>query len=468
MSQAVAKNLTAYIKHDFSYISVLQDLSPDTHITIEMIEELGVNKFEAIAMLDKAGIANIENSILTAEQATHLFTHHAKLAEVNTPIIKYFKAFAFNLIHDFGDGVYAGGFTLEQLNNNLPTDVKPFKRGQRTLTTSQTSYVLNLALEKLDNPDNLLQEMYIQFEFAKNVMRSVPMFGRSSSKPTGKLDEIVSKLPSAQSFQQFLSNIQSPTKTGFETRKHVSDSVFYGSDYYTVEARKGRSGNISTFIKTRFYGTLNSTNLSQLQTEQLFTDIFPQTEVSWNPDSVAQNAETSNSKVVQDLLQHEASYVSGPSGTTSLDLGLMETLCNFDSVSEKQIYLQSVLAYVVGSGLHSTHEVLGPAAHCLDLIPGYNTCITNDNLDSLSPNFHCFYEIASQNDPQFADRRDLCWSQSMKFYDNLYRPRLNPTSAADLFVNIIAYYDPKDGDARYSQQRLLTLLNSGLTSLNDS
>ncbi len=54
-----------------------------------------------------------------------------------------------------------------------------------------------------------------------------------------------------------------------------------------------------------------------------------------------------NSRTVLDYLENDAIYVTGPSGMTSLLLGQMEVLGNFETVALKRHYLSAAIAMLL-------------------------------------------------------------------------------------------------------------------------
>ena len=69
------------------------------------------------------------------------------------------------------------------------------------------------------------------------------------------------------------------------------------------------------------------------------------------------------------------------------------------------------------------HEVLGPIAYCLpeeNLLPGYLTCIPNENTDIPSPRYNVFYTLIEKIDNEFMGRRNAAWTKSLCFFRKLY------------------------------------------------
>lgn len=112
---------------------------------------------------------------------------------------------------------------------------------------------------------------------------------------------------------------------------------------------------------------------------------------------------------------------------TSLLLTQMELLNNFDQISLKQNYLSAVVAYIVGGGFHSLHEVIGPAQYVLKIVPEYaiQPPDTKDGKLAPPPNYYVFYHQQMTIDPEFAERRQMAWQRYLNFYEKIYLPAQN-------------------------------------------
>lgn len=88
----------------------------------------------------------------------------------------------------------------------------------------------------------------------------------------------------------------------------------------------------------------------------------------------------------------------------------------------KQEYLAAVAAYIVGGGFHSLHEVIGPASYVLDLIPDYQVTVTDTKTLKTAPppNYYAFYKLLTNNDPEFAEKREKSWQNYLAYFEKNY------------------------------------------------
>lgn len=101
--------------------------------------------------------------------------------------------------------------------------------------------------------------------------------------------------------------------------------------------------------------------------------IFPSVETTWYPDCLCQQADL-DSIYVNSLIKRDIPYVAGPSGMTSVLCGAMVYLGEWDEknrLEQQNYYLLAVMAFIVGGGLHSIHEVLTTPCVRLGLLKGY-------------------------------------------------------------------------------------------------
>ncbi|HDV6745466.1 TPA: serine/threonine protein kinase [Legionella pneumophila] len=258
-------------------------------------------------------------------------------------------------------------------------------------------------LQKND-PKDLNQIMYIQFLFAQKWMRQLPesVLPPNRNAPTGKMLELVKEYNNGEyrdNPKAFFDNFDSMKL------KFISDNQMYGSELFTADPTRGRQGPLQRVFSSQMGVMLVGQNQEGLDTDRS----------NWTPDAKYQGANL-DSPFTRDLIENDAVYAAGPSGMTSLFMGIMENYGNFTSVEAKQNYLAAVSAYMVSGGLHSLHEVLGPAHYTLDLIPGYQ--ISPPKIDSVAspPNFHQFYQQQIKLDPQFEERYKKGWDNVMEAY----------------------------------------------------
>lgn len=257
-----------------------------------------------------------------------------------------------------------------------------------------------------NNPEDLNQIMFIHFLFAQRYMRILgdPIEFPNKREPVGKLKEIIA----SYNEEEFKSSpIKFFDSMDNQKLKLISDVKMYGSDLYNAESGRGRSGLLKEILSSQM-GTLLS---SQAHYEQ----DLPTDPSAWTPDAKYQEANL-DSIYVRDLIENDAIYVAGPSGMTSLFLNIMEMYGNFPTIEEKQHYLAAVSAYMISGGLHSLHEVIGPAQYCLDLVPGYQVTPPTQEAIAAPPNFHQFYQQQMAIDPEFQKQYERGWEKVMHAY----------------------------------------------------
>jgi hypothetical protein len=194
----------------------------------------------------------------------------------------------------------------------------------------------------------------------------------------------------------------------------IADVSFYGSEYFK---ERGRKGKLEDDIKTKRMGV----SLSEMN---LYSKSLPMAPSSWTADAKAQKANL-DSPFVKKLIKSDTPYVAGPSGMTGLFIGQYIGFNVHTSKEEQQLYLAAVTAYMVSGGFHSLHEVLAPVAHCLldpKLIPGYQVSSVADDKENEPPNYHAFYALMIEIDPEFSNVRRSAWEKIQKFYKNEYLP----------------------------------------------
>tara|TARA_R110002110_G_scaffold360053_1_gene569872 strand:- start:12172 stop:13470 length:1299 start_codon:yes stop_codon:yes gene_type:complete len=165
-------------------------------------------------------------------------------------------------------------------------------------------------------------------------------------------------------------------------------------------------------------------------------------------------------------MDNETGYLSGPSGTFNLQISLYEMMINSKNIEDKQLYLQSIYAYIVGTGLHSTHEVLGPAQDTMGLIPGYVAEKPSYEGEMSPPNFNAFFEMAANNDPGFQQRLDTARGQVAEFYDSIYKKFPEIYSEKILLEELIDKYGENEHD-KYATPIEILLKNGVHTAGKD-
>lgn len=259
---------------------------------------------------------------------------------------------------------------------------------------------------KNNHPSRLAEIMHIHYKFCRGLMDD-GLGDTPVRPPVGKLKDIVESLgkgPPEEFFKRKLNNTY---------LKHIDRDLFYNGPLYTVEhnRRRGRDGRVG-------YGVWNRLGI-MLRSQQDFYYDLPTLGNYWKPDVINQEADLT-SPYVTDLIDNDTTYVSGPSGMLSLYMGHMEFGVNFPTVRQKQNYLTACVAYIVGGGFHSIHEVIGPAQYVLDLVPGYEVSVPSHNKKAKPPNFNVFYQQQVKNDVEFAERREQSWENYLNFFKQIY------------------------------------------------
>ncbi|KTD67994.1 serine/threonine-protein kinase [Legionella steelei] len=255
-----------------------------------------------------------------------------------------------------------------------------------------------------NDPKNLNQIMFIHFLFAQKYMRMLPesILPPNRNEPTGKMLELIKEYNDGEyrnNPKAFFDNFD------MMKLKFISDHKIYGSQLFTADPSRGREGPLPQTFSSQMGVMLLGQNQEGLDVDRS----------SWTPDSKYQGVNL-DAPFARDLFENDAVYAAGPSGMTSLFMGIMENYGNFTRVDAKQNYLAAVSAYMVSGGLHSLHEVLGPAQYALDLIPGYQVSPPTPAAIAAPPNFHQFYQQQMKLDPQFEDRYQQGWEKVMAAY----------------------------------------------------
>lgn len=208
---------------------------------------------------------------------------------------------------------------------------------------------------------------------------------------------------------------------GYRFRAHIMEKTFLESRLFKLEdGKRGRDGTFDESICINMLGLMKLTGDTR-HCHNMHMLPFQ----SWVHDSLAQKINRS-SLFYQRAKQAESFYISGPSGMTALLFNQMEMLGVMKTVEEKQSYILSVLAYIVGGGFHSMHEILGPIASCLGLLPNYEVPELTEEGSITSPNFHLFFEIMDKVDEDFSKLRSIAWDAYLTYFKETYMPLCMP------------------------------------------
>lgn len=248
------------------------------------------------------------------------------------------------------------------------------------------------------SPENFKTIMHIHYRFARNAMRPLPLSSAENREPVGKFKEVIERgYGSYDTFHRLIST--DDTADGLTARNFISTTLIYNSMLYRVVEAKGAL-HFDEDHTTQQLGLMLDKQPSYLG-EDAHVDH------AWVSDA---KSTLPNYKVpyVRDLIDNDDVYVHGPSGMSTLFLGLMETLGNFPTIEEKHHYFAAAYAYTVGGGFHSPHEVISPAHYSLNLFPGYHVELANIERKTTAtpPNRHVFFETMAQADPDFQELKD--------------------------------------------------------------
>ncbi|WP_045105246.1 hypothetical protein [Legionella hackeliae] len=264
-----------------------------------------------------------------------------------------------------------------------------------------------------NNPEDLIQIMFIHFKFAQKIYRSVPIKTAPAREPVGKFADIVKEFWRGDPKEFFTKGIANGWE-GQSLRSCVADAKMYNSRLYTAWGNRGREGYMSS-ERTHQLGLM-------LNSQREYEVGFPTHRSQWATDCKNQGANLSSPYVV-DLIENHAVYVAGPSGMTSMFLGQMEVVANFENEELKKNYLAAVASYIVGGGFHSLHEVIGPAQYTLNLVPDYNVSVPENGKLALPPNYNQFFKQQAAIDPEFSARREAAWQRYLTYFNDSYAPK---------------------------------------------
>lgn len=223
-----------------------------------------------------------------------------------------------------------------------------------------------------NNYKNIVQILHIHYKFAQYAFRDLP---------------------------------ELPTKSGRSSPVHeradATNTNFYETPLYTICPHRGRAGRLNHRIE-------NLTNqLGLMLHYQDKIDIPQDIGPKWLPDCLGQlpvlNPDEQDYKIVRDCIENDVPYIAGYSGMCSLMMPLMMKLLDDSLLQQQQLYLCAVIAYIVGGGFHSIHEVLAPCANILNIIPGYLVAIPGDE-KAPPPNYQLFFDMIIDVDPEFNSR----------------------------------------------------------------
>lgn len=146
-------------------------------------------------------------------------------------------------------------------------------------------------------------------------------------------------------------------------RKDFIDGFLRGSAYFRDWRQTRGRGSFSEGVDSNQMGVM----LRKHYPADLPTLALPQ---KWSPDAICQEP-AYESTYVQDILMKDLLYVSGPSGMTTLFLGMSELFAVHPTAKSKENYALASAIFLVSGGLHAWHEVFAVAHDLLDYFPSY-------------------------------------------------------------------------------------------------
>jgi hypothetical protein len=332
------------------------------------------------------------------------------------------------------------------------------------------------------NTDNLTQIMFLHFKFARNFARNLENYISVDYYYDNDDDEF----GSSRDIDQLYMDMEKTYANFYAGRPSVADArradvtserisrysndKMYESEYYR---ERGRS-DIFHDEDEDWTGILGISTINSTATYfNRGLELNYNRRTQWISDSKSQEPDFF-STYTNSLINNDTPYVAGPSGMTSLFvpqmLALTEKDPSFDQTMRRE-YLAAVTAYMVSAGFHSLHEVLGPVRHCLhdnELLPEeYVSAIpTRDDIGQPA-NYHVFYQMMMDIDPEFAELMENGYTKLNAFmeeycvdYDNAFLFEKLRMLRKRFTQSINAYIDDKTvGNVMF---RLMPSLSKGI------
>lgn len=354
-------------------------------------------------------------------------------------LVQQFQKFAVNMIFE-SSKTYPGTFTLDEVNKGLSLANQIILPAD-TLNEEQLKHVIQMSINRLKDPSALhYQIMAVHAQFGYSLVKFVPILKQDTlvaqkDNPVYMkiVEEYTRKHPTVgvTTFEDFLRLLNGWDENAKKARRFICDDMMYQSMLYTVESHRGR-GNPDQFVLTNKLGVMrNSDPRYQNQLPRLDAQI---PWVDWTKCEFKED-----SKLVNSMTATETPFISSFSGTTSLLLNIMFSSNALKTLEEQQIYLVNIMSYVSGVGYHSMHEILGPAAWCLNLIPRdiYPIEVPNTNLEYRAPLYHNYFQIIARIDPEFMQVRNESNAAFLKWYREVYSLNPSMTSYPKVFKGIL-------------------------------
>ncbi|TNF70235.1 MAG: hypothetical protein EP298_00210 [Gammaproteobacteria bacterium] len=223
-----------------------------------------------------------------------------------------------------------------------------------------------------------------------------------------------------------------------EHPSYLPDDIIYPSSLFKQSPNRGRFGRLDTNKKTDQLGIM-----LECQTKGT---IPKRIDNKWTPDCIAQQPQLDNKHndywIVRDMIENDTPYVAGYSGMTSLLIPQMMALCAIDDQSKIRDYLNAVIGYICGGGFHSIHEILGPCAKFLSLIPGYQVADPGVT-KSLPPNYNHYFTLIQRYD-QDPELKERFAQVKIKFIEYLISVDWSKHLTSNNNQNSLLFYDQDD------------------------
>ncbi len=140
---------------------------------------------------------------------------------------------------------------------------------------------------------------------------------------------------------------------------------------------------------------------------------LPSLDVTWYPDCLCNVVDLKSAYVKKLICNYGIPYIAGPSGMTSIFMGLLTFMGEISNTDYANYYILAVTAFIVGGGLHCIHEVLTIPSVRLGLIPGYEVD------GKIAGNYNAFFRFF-RNDSTIQNNIKLSWNKFINYIESEY------------------------------------------------
>lgn len=385
----------------------------------------------------------VRNKVSAVLLATlEYYQAHQFRLEGNTEAVyeSQFHKFAYFMLFECGTSTFPGLFLVADVNNSLPEHEKISPEAE-SLSPNQVNHVIRLTINRLKSPNTRHYEvMAIHILFAYYLLKKVPMIVHDDTvheidNPVFmKILEEYNRDNSPVDMPGFFNLLRLPDKGGKKYRRFVSDNMMYNKPFYWFEPERGRAKPApEPEMRTTALGVMRSKNIA-MQAKLPLLASHPAWE-DWTQCPVLY----STSEGVAAFMRHETPFISSYSGTVSLGIGLMIATNALKTLDEQQIYFTSLAGFIAGSGLHSLHEIIAPAAFLSDLFSKkvYPVSETTSIQDYEAPQYYNYFCQMMRIDPQFAALRSDSWAQYLDWYRTVYIPNAENTPLEVIITSLV-------------------------------